>query len=103
MSNDHLDLSANNATNQLYASSQESDGLQVDIYSVTDWESVVLGTPLYEKKIKERIATSPNRIHHASDALRLAAIYKLGGMFGSRIFQAIFIYLHLSPKLMVQE
>ena len=103
MSTDHLDLSANNATNQLYASSQESDGLQVDIYSVTDWDSVVLDTPLHEKKIKERIATSPNRIHHASDALRLAAIYKLGGMFGSRIFQAIFIYLHLSPKLMVHE
>ena len=57
MSTDHLDLSANNATNQLYASSQESDGLQVDIYSVTDWDSVVLETPLHEKKIKERSFT----------------------------------------------
>ena len=86
MNTDHLDLSANNATNQLYSISQELDGLQVDIYSVTDWESVVLDTPLHQKKIKERIATSPYRIHHASDALRLAAIYKLGGMFGCVFF-----------------
>ena len=75
-----IDLTVNNATKQLYSLRTVLQNLE--FYSVADWNSVVENTPLSVEKsnVKEKILSSENRIHHSSDALRLAAIYKLGGI-----------------------
>lgn len=38
-------------------------------------------TPLDVDHIKRKILASPKRIHHVSDALRLAILYKIGGWY----------------------
>ena len=80
MNSDKIDLTVNNATKQLY--SLKTVLQNFEFYSVADWNSVVENTPLSVEKsnTKEKILSSEHRIHHASDALRLAAIYKLGGI-----------------------
>ena len=78
MNSTKLNLNANNATFQLY---QLKDSLNLNFYSIVDWDIVVQGTPLEENDIKHRVLSSSKRINHVADAFRLAVIYKIGGMF----------------------
>ena len=76
MNSTELNLEANNATFQLY---QLKDSLNLNFYSISNWDAVVKDTPLEDENIKYRILSSSNRINHVSDAFRLAVIYKIGG------------------------
>ena len=76
MNSTELNLEANNATFELY---QLKDSLNLNFYSISNWDAVVKDTPLEDENIKYRILSSSNRINHVSDAFRLAVIYKIGG------------------------
>ena len=76
MNSTKLNLNANNATFQLY---QLKDSLNLNFYSIVDWDIVVKDTPLEENDIKHRVLSSSKRINHVADAFRLAVIYKIGG------------------------
>ena len=78
MNSTRLNLDANNATFQLY---QLKDSLNLNFYSVSNWDIVVKNTPLEDDNTKYRVLSSSKRINHVSDAFRLAVIYKIGGMF----------------------
>ena len=78
MNSTKFNLNANNATFQLY---QLKDSLNLNFYSIVDWDIVVKDTPLEENDIKHRVLSSSKRINHVADAFRLAVIYKIGGMF----------------------
>ena len=78
MNSTKLNLNANNATFQLY---QLKDSLNLNFYSISNWDSVVKDTPLEDDNIRYRVLSSSKRINHVADAFRLAVIYKIGGMF----------------------
>lgn len=75
---DHLDLSANNATRQLYQEFANSGKLHFRTVNVDD---VFEGTALQEVQESGRLANSPHPIVHLSDALRLVLIEKYGGWY----------------------
>ena len=77
MNSTKLNLNANNATFQLY---QLKETLNLNFYSISNWNIVVKGTPLEDNDIKHRVLLSSKRINHVADAFRLAVIYKIGGM-----------------------
>ena len=72
-----LNLEANNATFQLY---QLKEALNLNFYSISNWDLVVKDTPLEDDDIKQKVLSSSKRINHVADAFRLAVIYKIGGM-----------------------
>ena len=72
-----LNLEANNATFQLY---QLKEALNLNFYSISNWDLVVKDTPLDDDDIKRKVLSSSKRINHVADAFRLAVIYKIGGM-----------------------
>ena len=72
-----LNLEANNATFQLY---QLKEALNLNFYSISNWDLVVKDTPLEDDDIKKKVLSSSKRINHVADAFRLAVIYKIGGM-----------------------
>ena len=78
MNSTKLNLNANNATIQLY---QLKNSLNLNFYSVSNWDSVVKDTPLDDDDIRYRVLSSSKRINHVADAFRLVVIYKIGGMF----------------------
>ena len=82
MNSTKLNLNANNATFQLY---QLKDSLNLNFYSIVDWDIVVKDTPLEENDIKHRVLSSSKRINHVADAFRLAVIYKIGGTYVTKI------------------
>eukprot|EP00094_Tigriopus_californicus_P007157 TCALIF_06890-PA protein Name:"Similar to uvssa UV-stimulated scaffold protein A (Danio rerio)" AED:0.18 eAED:0.18 QI:313/0.75/0.2/1/1/1/5/0/946 len=75
---DHLDLSANNATRQLYQGLGNSGKLHFRKVNV---ETIFQDTPLQEVFESGRLAASPHPIVHLSDALRLVLIEKFGGWY----------------------
>ena len=77
MNSTNLNLDANNATFQLY---QLKTALNLNFYSISNWNKVVKDTPLEDDDIKQKVLSSSKRINHVADAFRLAVIYKIGGM-----------------------
>ena len=71
----HLDIKGSNATSQLYQSREE---LRLRFYSAMNLDDSLKGTPLDNKRVLRKIRQSKNWIHHISDSIRLASIYKLG-------------------------
>jgi len=53
----------------------------VTFLSGKDWFKVLRDTPLDREDVRARLDSSPKRIAHLSDALRLALVYKLGGWY----------------------
>lgn len=74
----HLNFGANNATFQIWQNRQK---LGVEFFSVENVQEVLQNTPLEGDKVKDKLQKSKTRIHHLSDVLRLASIYKLGGWY----------------------
>ena len=64
MNSTKLNLNANNATFQLY---QLKDSLNLNFYSVSDWDILVKDTPLEDNDIKQRVLSSSKRINHVAD------------------------------------
>jgi len=88
-----LDVHANNATSQLYKARNE---LNINFYSASNFDEILVNTPLDDKFLKRKIRhLSKTPIHHVSDALRLVAIYRLGGWYfdiDTVIFKSLDVY-----------
>ena len=75
LNSDWLNVEANNATHQLFKAKED---LGIDFYSVFDFDGTLHGTPLDDGALKAQIKASKTKTHHMSDAIRLAALYKIG-------------------------